>query len=70
MTEKFHELLKKTLSTHFLVHTGNIISESSWLYDIHTVSICLKAALKGDDDLEESRLALDRKYKKLAKIKD
>jgi|TARA_R110000765_G_scaffold264887_2_gene364331 hypothetical protein len=70
MTKENHGLLKKTLSTHFLVHTGNIISEASWLYDIHTVSICLRAALKGDDDLEDTRLALDRKYKKLANIKD
>ena len=55
------------MNTHFLVHTGNIINEAGWLYDVHKVSKCLKAALKGDDSLEETRIALDRKYKRLSK---
>ena len=34
MTKENHGLLKKTMNTHFLVHTGNIINEAGWLYDV------------------------------------
>ncbi len=67
MTKQINGLIQKTMSTHFLVHTGNIINEAGWLYDVHKVSKCLKAALKGDDSLEETRISLDRKYKRLSK---
>ena len=67
MTKQISGLIQKTMNTHFLVHSGNIINEAGWLYDIHKVSNCLKAALRGDDSLEETRISLDRKYKRLSK---
>lgn len=70
MTKKVNKLIRKTMNTHFLVHSGNVINEATWLYDVHKASNCLTAALRGDDSLEETRIALDRKYKRLSKKRD
>ena len=56
-------LLRRSLDTHMSVMTGAISKESSWLYDVYRANSFLKAALIGDDSMEDDRLALDRKYK-------
>ena len=68
-TKKVRDLFTNSLKTHFLVHTGHVTNEASWLYDVHRASDCLMAGLRGDDSHEETRIALDRKYKKLEKIR-
>ena len=68
-TKKARDLFRNSLKTHFLVHTGHVTNEASWLYDVHRVGDCLLAALRGDDSHEETRITLDRKYKKLEKIR-
>ena len=68
-TKKARDLFTNSLKTHFLVHTGHVTNEASWLYDVHRVGNCLMAALRGDDSHEETRIALDRKYKRLEKMR-
>ena len=68
-TKKVRDLFTNSLKTHFLVHTGHVTNEARWLYDVHRAGDCLLAALRGDDSHEETRITLDRKYKKLEKMR-
>ena len=47
--------------------TGTIAKESSWLYDVGRANDFLKAALAGDNSMEDDRLALGLKYKSKTK---
>tara|TARA_Y100000004_G_scaffold187637_1_gene240705 strand:+ start:237 stop:497 length:261 start_codon:yes stop_codon:yes gene_type:complete len=66
-TKKVRLLFKKNMATHLLVSTGNVTNEASWMRDVHRVGDCLRAAMRGDDSLEEVRIGLHRKYEYLAK---
>ena len=68
-TKKVRDLFTNSLKTHFLVHTGQVTNEASWLYDVHRIGDCLMAAMRGDDSQEEARVAIDRKYKRLEKMR-
>ena len=60
-------LLRRSLDAHMSVVTGTIANESSWLYDVGRANDFLKAALAGDNSMEDDRLALGLKYKSKTK---
>ena len=62
-TKKVRDLFTNSLDTHLRVMTGTITKESTWLDDVCRVGKVLKASLNGDDSMEDSRLALDSKYR-------